>query len=709
MALFQSIRNKLGPIIVILIGLSLGLFVLETALNSNTGLLRGNKDVIGVIDGDKIHLNDFQAKLDDAENNYKLQTQQKNVDDNTLNSIREQTWTQMINDKLNGDEYSKLGLVVGSEELKDMFFGKDPVPEIKQAFTNPQTGIFDPLAVKNYYEHLDDPPQQNEQPGERRQRWVAFEKAQIDQRMSSKYSDLIKNALYVPKWQAEMDYNEKNTHASVNFVEVPYTTISDSTIKVTDAELQTYLDQHKEQYKQPEETRKVDYVIFAVKPSSQDTADVKKQIADIQSKMEASPNDTDLIKLNSDNGLDKFYYKKEKVASHFVADSLFKVPVGTLLGPYYEDGAYKLAKLMDRRDVPDSVSAHHILISVQAGADSAAAKKKIDSIFQAVKNGTPFDSLAKRFSEDKGSAQKGGDLGYEAQGVFVPEFNHYLFFEGHTGEMKIVRTQFGYHLIRIDDMKNVAPAVQVDFISRPLDASSETDKQVFEQATKFAADNPTQDKFMKTAEDQKLNKMSAPSVQKNAYQLPGLQNARDVVKWAFTSKLGDVSSPFSLQDNYVVALLSGIKPEGTMTIEDVRPQLEMLVRKQKKGNQIASQLAAVASLNSTVDAIAAKANQPMKTSGNVTFANAYSESIGYEPKVVGTVFALKENQVSKPIIGEQGVFIVQVQAFTKPQPIADYSQFKQQLLSSLQPRLQYGLTDVLKKSVKIEDDRYLFF
>jgi peptidyl-prolyl cis-trans isomerase D len=173
--------------------------------------------------------------------------------------------------------------------------------------------------------------------------------------------------------------------------------------------------------------------------------------------------------------------------------------------------------------------------------------------------------------------------------------------------------------------------------------------------------------------------------------------------------MGEVSSPFALTDNYVVAVLTGIKPEGTATIDDVKPQLEMQVRKQKKGDQIAAQIAAATSLNSTLDAIATKMNQPVKNSSGVMFSNAYSENIGYEPKVVGSVFALKENQLSKPIIGEQGVFVVQVKTFTKPPAIADYSQFKQQLLSSLQPKLQYGLVEALKKSVKIEDDRYLFF
>jgi len=271
MAIFQTIRNKLGPIIAIFIGLALGLFVLETALNSNTNLLKGNKDVVGVIDGNTIHYQDFETKVDEAVSNYKLQTNQANVDDNTMFSLRDQTWNQMITDQINGSEYKKLGLVVSTEEMKDMFFGKDPVPEIKQAFTNPKTGIFDPSQVKTYYQHLDDPPQGNEQQGERRQRWLSFEKAQRDQRMSSKYSDMIKNALYVPKWQAEEEYNEKNTRADVKFISVPYATIVDSTIKVTDAEMQTYINEHAAQFKQ-EESRKIDYVIFPVVPSQDDMA-----------------------------------------------------------------------------------------------------------------------------------------------------------------------------------------------------------------------------------------------------------------------------------------------------------------------------------------------------------------------------------------------------------------------------------------------------
>ena len=201
----------------------------------------------------------------------------------------------------------------------------------------------------------------------------------------------------------------------------------------------------------------------------------------------------------------------------------------------------------------------------------------------------------------------------------------------------------------------------------------------------------------------------APSVSKNAFQIPGLQSAREVVKWAYTAKPGDVSSSFIVDNNYVIAVLTGIKAEGTATVDDVRQQLEMMVRKQKKGEQIAAQIAATMALNTTLDGLASKLNQPLKTATGLVFANAYAENLGYEPKVVGTIFSLKEKQLSKPVIGEQAVYAVEVESFTKPQPIADYNQFKQQLLTALQPRLQYGLADVLKKSVKIEDNRYLFF
>lgn len=707
MALIGTIRNKLGPIIAIVIGLALAVFILETALNSNSNLLQGSRDVVGTIDGEKIRYQDFANRVEEGIQNYKLQSNQSNLDDNIIFSLRDQTWNQLITEQVNGEEYRRLGLKVTPEELKDMFFGNDPVPEIKQAFTNPQTGIFDPAAVKNYLQNLDQTAE-GEQEGERRARWVAFEKAQKENRVQTKYQNLITKAMYIPKWQAEADYNEKNTRASVQFVMIPYSTIIDSAVKVTDEELSAYLAKHKEKFKQ-EESRQLEYVIFPVKPSKEDTARVIKAVNEIYASMAAAPSDTNLIKANADKGLDRYYYSKEKIESPFVTDTLFKVPVGSLIGPYFENGAYRIAKLIDRREVPDSVKARHIFARVEAGADTTAAKKKIDSLFALLKSGVAFDSLAIKSSDDQGTAPNGGDLGMITQGQTAKAFNDFLFFQGAQGEIRLLRTEFGYHIVEILERRMVAPVVQVAFITRPLEASSETDKIIFEQATQFASASQTAEAFSKTAEENRLNKQVAPSVQKNAFQLPGVSGAREVVKWAYQEKTGVVSPVFTLDDSYVVALLTGIKEEGTMALEDARAQLEMAVRKEKKAAEIITRVNAAKALNTTMESIAAKEGQVVKNSGNVMFSNSYAENLGYEPAVIGTVFSLKENTVSGPIQGEQGVFVINVQSITKPAPVADYNAFSQQLLSTLQPRLQYGITEVLKKSVKIEDNRYLFF
>ncbi|MBK6482733.1 MAG: SurA N-terminal domain-containing protein [Chitinophagaceae bacterium] len=707
MALIGTIRNKLGPIIAIVIGLALAVFILETALNSNSNLLQGSRDVVGSIDGEKIRYQDFANRVEEGVQNYKLQSNQSNIDDNIIFSLRDQTWNQLITEQVNGEEYRKLGLKVTPEELKDMFFGNDPVPEIKQAFTNPQTGIFDPAAVKNYLQNLDQVAE-GEQEGERRARWVAFEKAQKDNRVQTKYQNLITKAMYIPKWQAETDYNEKNTRATVQFVMIPYSTIVDTTIKVTDAELSAYLAKHKEKFKQ-EESRQLEYVIFPVKPSKEDTSRVIKDVNEIYASIAASPSDTNLIKANADKGLDKYYYSKEKIESPFAMDTLFKVPVGSLIGPYFENGAYRIAKLMDRREVPDSVKARHIFVRVEAGSDTTAGRKKIDSLFAALNSGVAFDSLAISSSDDQGTAPNGGDLGMITQGQTAKSFNDFLFFQGAQGETRLLKTEFGYHIVQILERRMVAPAVQVDFITRQLEASSETDKIIFEQATQFASASQNAEAFTKAAEEQRLNKQVAPSVQKNAFQLPGLNGAREVVKWAYQEKTGVVSPVFTLDDSYAVALLTGIKEEGTMSLEDARAQLEMAVRKEKKATEIITRLSADNALNTTLESIAAKEGQVTKNSGNVMFSNSYAENLGYEPAVIGTIFSLKENTVSRPIQGEQGVFVLNVQSIAKPAPVADYNSFSQQLLSTLQPRVQYGIAEVLKKSVKIEDNRYLFF
>lgn len=711
MAVIIKIRERLGTIIVILIGAALGIFVLETALNSNSNLLKGNKDVVGTIDGEKIKYNDYITKSDEYIDNYKKQVKQDNLDEATTFALRDQTWSQLVNDKLNEKEFGAIGIAVPFKEMEDLFFSANPHPQVKQSFTNPQTGLFDPNNVKQYVSNLDKSVN-GEDVTAKKAEWLSFEKGIKQDRLNNKYTGMIKGAMYVPKWLAEMDYNEKNTKQDIQFIMVPYTTVSDSDklVEVTDQDLIEYMNARKDQYKQ-KASRSLEFVTFKVLPSSDDTAAVKKSINDIYANVSTNNGDTTYIKLNADKGLDKMYYAKDKVESYMVRDSLFKVGIGTTIGPYFENGDYKIAYLMDRKDVADSVRARHILVRIQQGSkDTLAAYTKADSILKALQGGADFNALASKYTEDEGSKAKNGELGFIAQGRTVTNFNNYLFFGGKINEYKLVKSEFGYHIIQIEEFKNIQSCVRVAFYTRKLEYSNATDKSVFDKARNFATTNNTKALFDTTAAKENMIIQNADKLEQNAYSLSGISYAREIVQWAFGAKVGDVSNAFALTDQYVVAVLTDSKEEGMMSATDARPTLEQVIKKEKKGNVIAAQLASASVLSASLDALAIKFGQPVKTASSVSFSNGFIPEMGQEPKVVGAVSALKQNELSKPIEGVQGVFVVVVTAISKPQPIADYSSYSSPLLQGLQSSVNvYSINEALKKDMDIEDLRYKFF
>ncbi len=706
--MIQIIRNKLGPAIVIIIGLSLGLFVLQTALDSNTGLLTGNSDTVGTIDGMKINIRGFQAKVDSTVETYKLNSATKNIDDNTLFSLRDQTWNEMINNYLNHREFAELGITLPKDQLQDLFFGADPYPELKKSFTNPNNGQFDPMAVKNYLDNLDK-SMQGEDVVEKQTRWASFQKYVLNDVITGKYKALLKNALYVPNWQAEMEYTDKETKYTIQYVKIPFTDMADSSIKVTDANIQEYINKHKEQYKQ-DETRKIEYVIFTVQPSSADTAKAFKFVNDSYQHFATTPNDTDYFRRYGDRAYDKMYYNPSKLSSKLLQDTLADVSTGTVFPVYFEDGIYKTAVLVDKKMMPDSVKASHILFSTQNSADTVKVLAKADSVFNAIKGGAMFEELAAKYSDDKGSGEKGGDLGYMKYGMTVKKFNDYLFETGKVGEVSLIKTEFGYHIIRMTEAPVATTQVQLITVSRRVDYSSATTNAVYDKTTKFLNEHSTPELFTKAMADVTLNKQTNEQTKKNDFQIPGLTSAREVVKWAYGAEKDAISSVFTLGDNYAVAHLVSISPEGTGTVEALRAQVEPLVRNELKGAAIAGQVNASVALNATLESLAQKFGKEVTNGENMAFADGYFNNIGFEPRVNGALSNLKEGVLSKPVVGRNAVFVMKLTAAaTKPAPIADYNQYKQQVLQSVAPRFDYGFSEALKKTITIVDDRYLFF
>lgn len=362
MAIIGRIREKSG-ILVGTIGAAIILFLIMDVFTGQNGLFgQKNTDNIGEINGKEISAKFFQQKLDEAVENYKANTQQQKVDENTMAMLRDQVWNEILREQLNGEEFNKLGIQVSEEELLDMVKGNNIHPSVKQAFTDPQTGQFSVAQVVNFLKNLD------KQPADVQNRWVAFEKYIFNERLNQKYNSLLSKGLYATKLMAENYNNDNNSRAYGRVVFMDYTTISDSTIKPTEDELMDYFNKHRKDFEAKDNIRKADYVMFDVLPSGEDSAAVLDAVSKEKEGLAASTEDSAYVSLNSELPFEDRYFSRKTLASAY-SDSLFNAPKGFILGPYMENGYMKVTKVMDKTMRADSVSARHILVKVEQGQD----------------------------------------------------------------------------------------------------------------------------------------------------------------------------------------------------------------------------------------------------------------------------------------------------------------------------------------------------
>jgi len=698
MAIIGKIRNRAG-LLIGFIGLSMVAFILGDLLTSNRVFLSGNSTTAGVIDGQKISIQDFEARVQQNIENYKLSQGKDQVDNQTTDQLRDQTWGQLLNEELIGKQIAKTGLVVSSDELFDMVQGNNIHPQIKQAFTDPKTGQFDKKNVLQFLKNMDNDPS-----GRTRAQWVNFENSIKEERLDQKYYELIKKGLYVTKEEAKRDFEAKSTTATARYIMINYNTIADSSVVLTDADLKKAYNENIKRYEQPEETRKLDYVVFDVTPSDNDRAEIEKSVQELMTSFKETTDDSLFVAQNSDGPVDNAYHKQGTL-SPVIETLMFAEQPGFVYGPYVENNSFNISKLNSIKMLPDSVQARHILFKTE-GKDSLVVKATADSIYNLIKGGAKFEEFA-HLSEDPGSAIKGGDLGWFKQGMMVPEFNDFCF-NNHKGDLGVVKTTFGYHIIEITNQGGLSKNVRVYTVSRKLEPSSKTYQGIFSKANDFAAKNATGDSFDKAVKEGGLNVRNVESLKENDKTIPGLENSRELIRWAFKAKENDVSQPFELGDKFVVAHLIKIKPEGTLSLDDVKDQVEIEARKNKKAEMLTEKINASGAAQS-LDGLAAKLGTPVQNLDNVTFASPNIPNVGPEMNVVGTIFGLDKGKVSKPIKGEQGVFVVQVTEINKPAAPANYTDAQKQAELQLQNRAQYETFNALKEKAKVKDYRGKFY
>ncbi len=704
MAAIGSIR-KHSTFLVIVIGVALGAFIL-----GDFAKRRQRRDVnAGKVNGDEITIMDFNNKVDQNIEATKQQQKKSNLDQKETFRLRNQTWDQMVREMLMNDQYSRLGIDVSRDELTDLILGPNPHPLIKKYFVNPQTGKYDRQLVINYNNNLD------KMTDAQRQQWINLKEYIKNDREQKKYNALITKGYYVPAVLAKMAFAEENDKANIDFVAVRYPDVADSLVKPTMADYQKYYDEHKEQFKQ-KAGRSIDFVIFDVKPSQKDAQKALKEAIATKNDFENTFDVAQFVKANSDAPYDSTWKSKGQLAIQ-IDSAMFNSKIGTVVGPYKEGDAYYMARLVDVGYRPDSMKASHILIAYK-GAMRAnpkitrtkeQAKKLADSLYKVVKrNPKKLVALADKFSDDGSVKKNHGDLGWFADGRMIPAFNEAVI-NTKVGHFTIAETAFGFHVIKVTGKKKPVKKVRVAIVKQEIIPSNATYQNVFAKASKLASENKTADAFYKAIIKDHLHKRTMPRMEKMSNYITGLNNPRQVIKWAFKdgTEVGDVSGVFDLDGQYVVAVLTEKFDEGYPPLSDIKTRIATNVMNEVKGRYLVKKMK---TFNGDLAKIAANMKAVKNKVPALAFTDRNLPGFGREKMVIGYVFGMNNGNTSKPLVGNGGAFVVKLNKLTHVDALKNYKAIINKMENNFTKQVSQDRPyRAIKDAADIVDNRISFY
>lgn len=713
MSIIQTIREKGTVIVISLIGISLVAFILMDSMSSGRGSSifgGGNTTSVGVVNGEKIDVNTFNDRVKEVQQQY------PNAGSSQNNQIMESVWNQMVAEKVVDDQFQKLGITFTPDEMSSIMFSDQAPQQLKQAFTNRETGEYDIEQAKQWWAQT-----KKNQNAEQRNAIISqiIDPMRLNA-LYTKYTSLIAGSMYQPKWLVKEQSEEKTQFAKISYVAVPFTEISDSTVKVSDKDIQDYLQNNKNKYKQ-EPGVMLSYVSFSATANAQDSARIFNSLEELKPQFVADSNAKFFLGRNSSVIPYSDEYIPQSTIQSPKKDSIIASPNGTVIGPYIDGGNYVLAKKLGSKVLPDSIKCRHILLGTinpqtqQPLMDDSTAHRLADSIATAIKNGANFDSLDAKYSTDEAAKQTNGVMTFDLQTIqsdnFARPFGDFLLNE--NGETKkVVKTQFGWHYIEILEKKDFQPSYKIAFMAKEIAPSDETINNANTEAIKLSGYAKNKKSFDEYVAKHRLKEVDVPTpIKENDYQVGTLQDARTIVKWAFDAKEGQVSEPFSLKDDFVVAIVDRRLKEGLPAPDVARPMVEGIIMNNKKADIIKKKL----NNPSTLDAAAAAYHSQVLTTGEdstLTFDAQIINGIGHEPKVAGAAFNKNyQSKVSPAIAGNSGVFVIKVDGVFAKEPVNEAMQ-KLQLNDETNRNVQSALSESfqeLKKTADIKDYRSKFF
>jgi peptidyl-prolyl cis-trans isomerase D len=624
----------------IIIGVALAAFVLGDFINPRK-YSRKSMVNIGVVDGVDIPSIEFNKKVEDDMEMRRQNSGNQSLTPSESYSVRQSVWQEMVSNIILGDQYHQLGVVVSVDELDDQIRGNEPHEYIVQNFKDPQTGKFNPATVTRFLQNFN-----NLEP-EMQKRYLMLESMIKTDRLHTKYNDLISQGYYTPDLLAKDDYLDKNKKAKIRLVGIKYATIPDSTVTASNEDYKAYYDKHKQDYEQ-DAAVDIDYVTFPLTPSPEDRQKLAESVEQIYQQFKTASDVPDFVNAVSDTRYDSTWHKQGTLPVQ-IDSVMFNSPVGTFYGSYIENDVYHIAKLVDVQMRPDSMRASNILISYQGarGAQQITrtkeeAKKLADSIYTAlIVRPAEYNDMVLKYSDDPTARKNMGDLDWFPDGKMIYQFNEACL-EGKVGDIVMTETPFGYHVIKITGKQPLQKKVRVAMIDRSIQPSNETDQATYLKANEFVSKYNTLSAFEKGVLDQGQDKRTADKVGPLSNNIPGVNDPRQIIRWAFNNKTkkGDVSQVFDMGDAYVVATVKETYKKGLAQLSEVRERIKPLVLREKKAG------------------IAQPFNASVDTLSDITFGSYNMPLFGPEMEVIGVIFSMKPGEVSKPLQGNQAVYVI---------------------------------------------------
>ena len=682
MAVLSKIRQRTG-LLIIVIGFCLLAFLVGDAFQSGT--FGSDANEIGSVNGTDIPTQEFLQKVAMAE-----KQGQGISNTQAFNS----TWEQEVRSIILSEEFEKLGLKVGDEQFINVIKQN---PNFAQ---NPQflnaAGLFDENKFKEFLKSIKNAPNQ-----EQWLQWKAFEGNIEKYTVEQMYNTMIKSGVYTTKAEGKLAYKLEADKVDFDYVMVPFSSINDDQVKVTDAEIIDFMKKSPKKYKS-DNTTSIDFVLFENKPSKEDELAMSSKINELKTKFDSVSNVGKFVNENSDIKFDSTYLAKKDLPLEF-QEQLFNLPAGSVFGPYVHNGHQCLSRMIGRK-ANATAKASHILLAYKGAPQSAATRTKEEAqalanslLAQAKANPDGFGMLAMTNSDDPGSKNNGGEYDNITPGQMVPQFNDYVF-NNPVGSIGVVETDFGFHVIKVSGKND---AVLMGTVAQKIQPSDATIDATYTKASQFESDALENKDFAALAKKSGVEVVNANNIKAFDEYVQGLGSQREIVRWSFSSDT-DINSVkrFETTQGFVIAKLKDKNETGLLPIELAKQSVEPLLKNKKKAELIKKKMN-----GNTLESVAKSSGASVLPATGVSLKTPVIPNIGSEPKVVGKAFNLASGKTSEIIEGNAGMYMIKGKSVIKAADLTSYTTYINQDRTQNQSYSVSKAYTALKDKAEIKDNR----